>query len=133
MRRRKSIRLFTIRLRRFWFQVELKDAMNTEKYEKLDSYSRAFDAAKKKAIEALPEEQKVEGKKLFDSLKERIFRDEMLKAKRRPDGRKFDQVRKIECRSGRAAADSRVFTVYARRDAGAGYGDARDERRRAAD
>src|SRR5580698_8639099 len=31
---------------------ELKDAMNTEKYEKLESYSR-IDAAKKKAIEAL--------------------------------------------------------------------------------
>jgi len=80
-------------------QVELKDAMNTEKYEKLESYSR-IDAAKKKAIEALPEEQQVEGKKLFDALKERIFRDEMLKAKRRPDGRKFDQVRKIECEVG---------------------------------
>ncbi|MDP9114230.1 MAG: polyribonucleotide nucleotidyltransferase [Acidobacteriota bacterium] len=80
-------------------QVELKDAMNTEKYEKLESYSR-IDAAKKKAIEALPEEQHAEGKKLFDVLKERIFRDEMLKAKRRPDGRKFDQVRKIECEVG---------------------------------
>src|SRR6202790_3189948 len=80
-------------------QVELKDAMNTEKYEKLESYSR-IDAAKKKAIEALPEEQQPEGKKLFDALKERIFRDEMLKAKRRPDGRKFDQVRKIECEVG---------------------------------
>jgi polyribonucleotide nucleotidyltransferase len=80
-------------------QVELKDAMNTEKYEKLDSYSR-IDAAKKKAMESLPEEQKAEGKKLFDALKERIFRDEMLKAKRRPDGRKFDQVRKIECEVG---------------------------------
>ena len=80
-------------------QVELKDAMNTEKYEKLESYSR-IDAAKKKAIGALPEEQQPEGKKLFDALKERIFRDEMLKAKRRPDGRKFDQVRKIECEVG---------------------------------
>jgi polyribonucleotide nucleotidyltransferase len=80
-------------------QVELKDAMNTEKYEKLESYSR-IDAAKKKAIGELPEEQQAEGKKLFDGLKERIFRDEMLKAKRRPDGRKFDQVRKIECEVG---------------------------------
>src|ERR1700704_2197124 len=80
-------------------QVELKDAMNTEKYEKLESYAR-IDAAKKKAMGALPEEQQAEGKKLFDALKERIFRDEMLKAKRRPDGRKFDQVRKIECEVG---------------------------------
>src|SRR6202045_4204634 len=80
-------------------QVELKDAMNTEKYEKLESYSR-IDAAKKTAIGALPEEQQAEGKKLFDALKERIFRDEMLKAKRRPDGRRLDQVRKIECEVG---------------------------------
>ena len=80
-------------------QAELKDAMNTEKYEKLESYSRV-DAAKKKAVGELPEEQQAEGKKLFDALKERIFRDEMLKAKRRPDGRKFDQVRKIECEVG---------------------------------
>ncbi len=80
-------------------RAELKDAMDTQKHEKLESYARV-DAAKKKAIEALPEEQKAEGKKLFDALKERIFRDEMLKAKRRPDGRKFDQVRKIECEVG---------------------------------
>src|SRR6202158_29335 len=35
-------------------QVELKDAMNTEKYEKLESYSR-IDAAKEEAIGALAE------------------------------------------------------------------------------
>ena len=79
--------------------AELKDAMNTQKYEKLESYSRV-DAAKKKAMEGIPEEQLAEAKKLFDSLKERIFRDEMLKEKRRPDGRKFDEVRKIEIEVG---------------------------------
>ena len=31
----------------------------------------------------------------FELLKERIFRDEMLKARRRPDGRAFDQIRDI--------------------------------------
>ena len=35
--------------------------------------------------------------RLFDMLKERIFRDEMLKARRRPDGRKFNEIRDIEC------------------------------------
>ena len=75
--------------------AELQDAMNTQKYEKLDSYSRV-DAAKKKALAELPEESRDEGKKLFDALKERIFRDEMLKARRRPDGRKFDEIRKID-------------------------------------
>jgi polyribonucleotide nucleotidyltransferase len=79
--------------------AELKDAMNTQKYEKLESYARV-DAAKKKAMEGIPEEQVAEAKKLFDTLKERIFRDEMLKEKRRPDGRKFDEVRKIEVEVG---------------------------------
>ena len=79
--------------------AELKDAMNTQKYEKLESYARV-DAAKKKAMEGIAEEQLVEAKKLFDALKERIFRDEMLKERRRPDGRKFDEVRKIECEVG---------------------------------
>jgi polyribonucleotide nucleotidyltransferase len=79
--------------------AELKDAMNTQKYEKLESYSRV-DAAKKKAMEGIPEEQVPEAKKLFDALKERIFRDEMLKERRRPDGRKFDEVRKIEVEVG---------------------------------
>jgi polyribonucleotide nucleotidyltransferase len=76
-------------------RAELTDALNTQKYEKLESYSRV-DAAKKKAIEALPEEQHDEAKGLFDTLKERIFRDEMLKERRRPDGRKFDEIRKID-------------------------------------
>jgi polyribonucleotide nucleotidyltransferase len=79
--------------------AELKDAMNTQKYEKLESYARV-DACKKKAIEGIPAEQLPEAKKLFDSLKERIFRDEMLKDKRRPDGRKFDEVRNIDVEVG---------------------------------
>jgi polyribonucleotide nucleotidyltransferase len=80
-------------------RVELQDAMNTQKYEKLESYSR-IDAAKKTAVGALPEEDQAEGKKLFDALKERIFRDEMLKDRRRPDGRKFDEIRKIDVEVG---------------------------------
>src|SRR6266853_1413378 len=80
-------------------RVDLKDAMNIEKYEKLESYSRV-DAVKKAVIGALPEEQQAEGKKLFDALKERIFRDEMLKERRRPDGRKFDAVRNIDVEVG---------------------------------
>jgi polyribonucleotide nucleotidyltransferase len=80
-------------------RVELTDALDTKKYSKLDSYAR-IDECKHKAIDALPEELQSEGKKVFDSLKERIFRDEMLKAKRRPDGRKFDEVRAIDSEVG---------------------------------
>src|SRR5579863_5202733 len=80
-------------------RVELTDAMNTEKYEKIDSYRR-IDACKKKTIETLTDEQKLEAGKVFDALKERIFRDQMLKDRRRPDGRKFDQVRHIDVEVG---------------------------------
>src|SRR5271169_4096509 len=78
---------------------ELTDALDTKKYPKLESYHRVHEA-KKKVIEALPEEQQAEAKELFDTLKERIFRDEMLKAKRRPDGRAFDEIRNIDCEVG---------------------------------
>src|ERR1700735_536243 len=62
-------------------RAELSDAMNTQKYEKLDSYARV-DAAKIKTLETFEEAQKPEAKELFDRLKERIFRDEMLKEQR---------------------------------------------------
>jgi polyribonucleotide nucleotidyltransferase len=78
---------------------ELTDALDTKKYPKLESYHRIHEA-KKKAVEALPAEEQAEAKELFDMLKERIFRDEMLKAHRRPDGRAFDEIRNIECEVG---------------------------------
>ena len=80
-------------------RTELADAMDTKKYSKIDSYHRIADL-KKKAIEALPEEHRTEGAELFSRLKERVFRDQMLKDRRRPDGRKFDEIRKIEVEVG---------------------------------
>jgi polyribonucleotide nucleotidyltransferase len=83
-------------------RTELREAMNTEKYEKLESYARV-DAAKKKVKEMFKADGDVkvaEASELFDRLKERIFRDEMLKDRRRPDGRKFDQIRKIDIEVG---------------------------------
>src|SRR3954453_4585977 len=73
--------------------------MNTEIHGKLESYS-LISALKKRIVEALPEEQREEGGKAYSALKERIFRDEMLKNHRRPDGRAFDQVRKITIETG---------------------------------
>jgi len=78
---------------------ELTDALNTEKYPKNESYSRVA-ALKKRAVEALPEEQQAEASKCYDALKERIFRDEMLKNHRRPDGRAFDEIRTITIETG---------------------------------
>jgi len=73
---------------------QLTDALNTQKYPKLESYSRVHEL-KKQVVEGLPEEKRDEGKKIYDALKERIFRDEMLKNHRRPDGRAFDEIRQI--------------------------------------
>ena len=73
---------------------QLTDALNTEKYPKLESYAKVA-SVKKALLEALPEEQHGEAAKLYDALKERIFRDQMLEDRRRPDGRAFDQIRQI--------------------------------------
>src|ERR1017187_5857586 len=80
-------------------RVDLTDAMDTAKYEKLESYA-LISTVKKRVIEGLPEEQREEGARCFSALKERVFRDEMLKKHRRPDGRAFDEVRKISIETG---------------------------------
>jgi polyribonucleotide nucleotidyltransferase len=73
---------------------DLTDALNTQKYPKLESYSKVAEL-KKRVVEAQPEEKKEAAAKCYDALKERIFRDEMLKNHRRPDGRAFDEIRPI--------------------------------------
>ena len=80
-------------------RAELQDALNAQKYDKLESYAKVHEA-KKKALEGISDEQKAEAGKLLDRLKESIFRDEMLRDRRRPDGRAFDQVRKIDVEVG---------------------------------
>ena len=78
---------------------DLADALNTQKYEKLESYARVH-AVKKKVLEGFTDEQRPEAAKCIDALKERIFRDEMLKQRRRPDGRAFDEIRQITIETG---------------------------------
>ena len=78
---------------------DLIDAGNTEKHDKSESHA-LVSALKKKVVEAQPEETRPEAGKCFEALVERIFRDEMLKNRRRPDGRKFDQVRTITIETG---------------------------------
>jgi polyribonucleotide nucleotidyltransferase len=75
-------------------RTDLTDALNTEKYPKLESYQKVSEI-KHKVLEGIPEEQQEEAAELYDMLKERIFRDEMLQKHRRPDARAFDQIRKI--------------------------------------
>ena len=92
-------------------RAELADALNTEKYPKLESYAKVAEI-KKRLLEPLEEEQRKEAADLYDVLKERIFRDEMLNQRRRPDGRRFDQVRPITIETGVLARThgSAIFT-----------------------
>src|ERR1035437_38366 len=80
-------------------RVDLTDAMDTAKHEKLESYA-LIAALKKRVVEALPEEQREEGARCYSVLKGRVSRDEMLKHHRRPVGRAFDEVRKITIETG---------------------------------
>jgi polyribonucleotide nucleotidyltransferase len=80
-------------------RADLTDALNTEKHEKIASYALVA-SLKKKMLETVADEQKDAAAKAYDALKESIFRDEMIKNHRRPDGRKFDQVRQITIETG---------------------------------
>ncbi|MBI3682976.1 MAG: polyribonucleotide nucleotidyltransferase [Acidobacteria bacterium] len=81
------------------YRADLSDAMNTEKHAKIDSYHKVA-ALRAQCQAEYPEEQQAEAGDLFDHLKERIFRDEMLIDRRRPDGRGFEQIRKIDIEVG---------------------------------
>jgi polyribonucleotide nucleotidyltransferase len=84
------------------YGARLQDALDTAKHPKLESYS-LVDGIKKEILDGIPEEDE-DGRKLayraFERLRERIFRDEMILRKRRPDARAFDQIRKITCEVG---------------------------------
>ncbi len=76
---------------------ELKQAINIEG--KLNK-ERAIAELKEKFLEEFPEEeQEIQGK-LFDEVKKRIFRRQVLDERKRPDGRAFDEVRPLHIEVG---------------------------------
>ncbi len=84
------------------YGAKLQDAVNTEKHPKKESY-HLVDALLDEILKPIPEddEEKITfTKRAFERLREEIFRDEVLKARRRPDGRAFDQIRPITCEVG---------------------------------
>jgi polyribonucleotide nucleotidyltransferase len=81
---------------------KLRDAVDTQKHPKTKSYA-LVDAIKAEIMKAIPEEDSEKRKlaaRAFERLRERIFRDDMLDRKRRPDARPFDQIRQITCEVG---------------------------------
>jgi polyribonucleotide nucleotidyltransferase len=80
----------------------LRAALDTTSQEKRASYA-AVDALKKEVVESYPEdhpELRQMAKKIFDHLKEKIFRDDILNKRRRPDNRRFSEIRPITCEVG---------------------------------
>src|SRR5580693_785748 len=76
---------------------ELAEGLNTEKHPKAESYNLVRDL-KKKLQGEIPKEDEAAQAKLktyFEALRERIFREQVINNKRRPDGRPFDKVRDI--------------------------------------
>jgi polyribonucleotide nucleotidyltransferase len=84
------------------YGAQLLDALNTQKYPKKESY-HLVEALEDEIVKDIPEEEEEKltlTKRAFERLREDFFRSEVLKAKRRPDGRAFDEIRKITCEVG---------------------------------
>ncbi|MDH3529139.1 MAG: polyribonucleotide nucleotidyltransferase, partial [Acidobacteriota bacterium] len=85
------------------YTEKMRTALDTTgEKDKLDSY-RAVDELKKEVVESYPEddpEKRSMAGKAFGALKEQIFREDILGNRRRPDGRKFSEIRAISCEVG---------------------------------
>ena len=80
---------------------QLSDALDTKKHPKAESYSMVSGLKKQVVASYEEDEEKAQAAgKLFGRLKEDIFRRAILKDKRRPDERAFDEIRNIECEVG---------------------------------
>jgi polyribonucleotide nucleotidyltransferase len=80
----------------------LRDALDTAKHPKSESYG-LVDGIKAEIMASIPEDDDERHKlayRAFERLRERIFRDDMLLRRRRPDARAFDQIRQITCEVG---------------------------------
>src|SRR5450631_762482 len=93
---------------------QLSDALDTEKHPKAASYELVR-TLEKELQAALPEDDapaKAKLKEYYETLRERIFRNQVIDKKRRPDGRAFDQIREIWIEAGvlPRAHGSAVFT-----------------------
>lgn len=84
------------------FGEKLREALSVANKTKIESYT-ALDNLRAEVIESYPEDQpgvRTEAGGLFDRIKERIFRDDILNNRRRPDGRRFSEIRPISIEVG---------------------------------
>src|SRR5258706_5721911 len=94
---------------------QLSDALDTQKHPKAESYELVR-TLEKELQAAIPEDDapaKAKLKEYYETLRERIFRNQVIDHKRRPDGRAFDQIREIWMEAGvlPSAHGSAVFNL----------------------
>ncbi len=82
--------------------VDLSDRLDTKKHPKAESYTLVKDLKKQLQAEIPEDDEKAQAKlkQYFEVLRERIFREEVIEKKRRPDARAFDEVREIWIEAG---------------------------------
>ena len=82
--------------------ARLTEALDTRKHPKAESY-HLVRALKKELLEALPEDDEEGRAKLkhyYEAMRERIFREQVLNERKRPDARAFDEIRPISVEVG---------------------------------
>jgi polyribonucleotide nucleotidyltransferase len=82
--------------------ARLKDALDTKTHAKTESYAMVK-AIKDELAKELPADQPDAKKKLgkyYEALRERIFREQVLQERVRPDRRAFDEIRQITIETG---------------------------------
>src|SRR6202049_3911256 len=77
--------------------ADLTDRLDTQKHPKVESHTLARELKKQLQAEIRAEDEAAQKKfkTYFETLRERIFREQVINQKRRPDGRAFDQIRDI--------------------------------------
>ncbi len=83
-------------------EADLHDAMDTSKYVKLESH-RKIAELRKALVATYPEDDEAKRKLVahfVDDVEERLFRDDVLLKRQRPDKRAFDQIRAISSEVG---------------------------------
>ena len=79
--------------------ARLTDALDTKKHPKAESYTLVKEI-KKELEAAVPDDDNTDNakkklKEYYEALREKIFREQVIEQKRRPDARAFDEIRDI--------------------------------------
>ena len=82
--------------------ADLSDRLDTKKHPKAESHLLVSELKKKLKAEIPEEDEEAQAKlkQYFETLRERIFREEVIEKQRRPDARAFDEVREIWIEAG---------------------------------